>query len=599
MSPDCAHRSRSRSGSGTCRKLPFAEEWPICLPPPFQELIRELAEDTVLKKLLLVIITALCCTLAAAEEELKLPDIGSSAGGILSPEEGKQIGEQMYYQLRGQNAVLDDPLIEEYIESLGYRLVAHSERPEQEFHFFVVRSPEINAFAAPGGYVGMNAGLIATAETESEVAAVLAHEVAHITQNHLVRAYENIRNVSIPIALAMIGALIAASGSGGDAAQAAVVGGSALMQQTAINFTRNNEYEADRIGIHTLSRSGYEPTAMATFFGRMGRALRVNGEGPPEFLRTHPVTTTRISEAKNRAEAMSHDIPVRDDQIDLGASRPLVSTLPAIRIPDGATDDATSKPATDTGTEPTLARTTVTAKQPPPAGTDRSATAFLLFRERARVLGEDDPRPLLAYYRALLDVTPNAAHLQYGLGLALIRARQVPEARQWFEKLVAADPQRSTYILALAEAERLDGRPRNAEKRLGTLLAQLPGNRAVTIAYANQLLDIGGREEARRAIAALRPLLALPGGGNDANLQTSFARACEISGDDIRAGEAHAEVALLNGRFDDALGQLDRLLKRDLDYYQRARIQARIAEITPIALEQRRRERRTGTGADA
>lgn len=482
-------------------------------------------------RVLLALIIAAFCAAAGAQDPLSLPDFGSSAGGILTPDEERRLGEGMMRELRGLEYVMDDPLVAEYIETLGFRLVAHSERPELPFTFFVVRSEQINAFAAPGGYIGVNAGLITTAESESELAAVLAHEVAHVTQRHLVRRYERIRNASLPIALAMIGALIAAQGAGGgDAAQAAVVSGSALMQQQQINFTRHNEYEADRIGIHTLARASFDPDAMADFFGRMGRALRVNGDAVPEFLRTHPVTTSRISEAKTRAAALAGELP----------------------------------------------RTAGAAE-----GLD-----FDTFRERARVLAASEPRDLVAFYRADLALDPTAR--RYGLGLALVRAGQATEAVEVLRPLVTADPGNSVHVLAIAEAESVAGRRREALARLQRLAEERPGNRAVAIAYADELIASGDRERARTALDALRPLLTQNPG--DARLQLSYARAAELAGDEIRAGEAHAEVALLSGRASDAMEQLQTLLRRpDIDYYQRARIEARIAQITPWALEQRRR----------
>jgi predicted Zn-dependent protease len=487
-----------------------------------------------LKRALLAILTAATCMLASAQDEVRLPDIGSSAGTILSPDQERAIGENMLRQLRGYDAIVGDPQIQDFIDRMGYRLVALSDRPEQPFTFFVVRSPAINAFAAPGGYVGVFTGLIATAESESELAAVLAHETAHVTQKHLVRAFERIRNASLPIALAILGALIAAqAGGSGDAAQAAVVGGSALLQQQQINFTRDNEYEADRIGIHLLAESGYEPDSMAVFFGRMGRALRSNGDDYPEFLRTHPVSTTRISEAKARADAM----------------------------------------------RPALARTS------PQQAPDQAA--FLLFRERARVLGSPEPLSLVTFYRNSI-ADSDAPHLRYGLGLALAHANRASEGVPVLEALARTAPGNNTYALALAEAESLAGLRGRALGRLGSVYRAHPDNRAVATAYSDALVQTGDREPAIRASEILRPLVARDPG--NPTLQLAFARACELAGEEVRAGEAHAEVALLNGRFDDALGQLSALLRRDdVDYYQRARIEARIAEVTPYALEERRR----------
>lgn len=490
-----------------------------------------------MNRILLAIVTMAASALAGAQEDVRLPDIGSSASTLLSPDQEGRIGEQLLREMRGYNLVIDDPLLCDYLESLGYRLVAQSDRPEQPFTFFLVRADDINAFAAPGGYVGVHAGLITTAETESELAAVLAHEAVHVTQRHLVRAFENIKNASIPIMLAMLGAIIAAQSAGsGDAAQAAIVGGTALMQQKAINFTRHNEHEADRIGIGILHRAGYEPAAMATFFGRLGRAMRANGEGAPEFLRTHPVTTTRISEAKDRATSIA-------------ATRPAGAAAAS--------------------------------------GSDHER--FLLFRERTRVLGTEDPAETMAYYMRVVGASERPTPAQrYGLALAQSRSGHAREARKSLEALVEQFPGEVAFALALAEAEQLTGHRAAGIARLKQLVRERPGNHAVALAYAEQLVATGERESALAASDVLRPLLADDGG--NPLLQLTFARASELAGDEIRAGEAHAEVALLNGRFDDALGQLNNLLQRkDVDYYQRARIEARIAEITPIALEQRRR----------
>jgi len=523
------------------------------------------------KRLLLILAIAATSMLASAQDELKLPDFGSSAGGVLSPDEERRYGEGMLRELRSYDAVLDDPLIADFIEGLGWRLVAVSERPEQPFTFFVVRSTQINAFAAPGGYIGVNTGLITMTETEDELAAVLGHECAHVIQRHLVRAYESMRNVSIPIALAMLGALIAASGSSnsGDAAQAAIIGGQALMQQQMINFTRYNEYEADRIGINILAKAGYDPMAMAVTFQRMGRAGRSNGDGPPEYLRTHPVTVSRVSEAKARADNLRLDPEA--------AARGREAT--AARIAAEAQSPLKLVPSYAGMVPPS------TMRQPGEAG----LTDFLLFRERSRVFGGEEPRALVNFYSSSLDATQrDLSHYRYGLGLALTRAGRPEDATQVMARLVREQPDLIAFGLGLAEAESESGRHDLARERLASLARRHPGNKSIAIAYADELTASGSDQAAREAIELLRPQLARASW--DPLLQLSFARACELAGEEVRAGEAHAEVALLNGQFSDALAQLNDLLRRsDVDYYQRARIEARIAEITPYALEQRRR----------
>jgi predicted Zn-dependent protease len=469
----------------------------------------------------------------AGAQNVELPDIGSSAGTIMSPDEERRYGARMLYEMRRVDLVLEDALVADYVHALGFRLVALSERPEQEFTFFVVRQDDINAFAAPGGFVGLNVGLMHTAENESEVAAVLAHEVAHVTQRHLVRAYESMQKATLPIALAMLGAVLASRNSSGDGAEAAVIGGMGLIQQQAINFTRHNEYEADRVGIFTLAKAGFDPEAMAGFFSRMGRATRSNSSAEvPEFLRTHPVTTSRITEAKNRVEAIKRDPP------------PVVE------------------------------------------GSAANEARFRLMRERAHVLTAAEPVKLVDTYRGELrhaDAT-RAPSLRYGMALALLRSGQAKAAIVELERLLADAPGEVAFLLPLAEAQRLSGDAEGGLARLKALADLKPDHRAVQLAYAEALNAAGTRSSGEQAMAVTRPLLVRH--GNDPSTQAIFARACELAGEETRALEAHAEVALYTGRPYDAMEQLKRLLERPgVDYYLRARVEARIEELKPYMAE--------------
>lgn len=486
-----------------------------------------------------IIAFALCLPFAQAQN-VELPDIGSSAGSVLSPEEESRYGARMLYELRRVDMVLEDALLDDYIHALGYRLVALSERPEQEFTFFVVRSDEINAFAAPGGYVGINVGLMHTAESESEVAAVLAHEVAHVTQRHLVRAYESMQKATLPIALAMLGAILASRNASGDGAEAAVIGGMGLLQQQAINFTRHNEYEADRVGIFTLAKAGFDPEAMAVFFARMGRATRSNSSVEvPEFLRTHPVTAARITEAKNRVEAIRRNPPA---------------------VGESAANEA----------------------------------RFRLMRERAHVLTSTEPAKLADTYRRELRNADavNAASLRYGLALSLLRAGQARAALAELDVLLKEAPHDLAFRIPRAEARRLSGDAAAALADLESLAQNAPDHRAVQLAYADALNATGDRANGRKAMSVMRPILAKY--GTDPTAQAAFARACELAGEEARALEAHAEVALYTGRPYDAMEQLKRLLERPgVDYYQRARVEARVDELKPYMAElERQRVRR-------
>jgi predicted Zn-dependent protease len=255
------------------------------------------------RSLLAMALAALSLASVAQTDRIELPDMGNSADNFLSDGEEAEYARAILMQMRAYEMLVADPLIADYFSDMGFRLVAHSDRPDKSFIFVVLDEPRVNAFAAPGGVIALHSGLILAAEDEHEVAGVLAHEIAHVTQLHLYRTLQNTQRMTIPIALGML-AVILAGGGGGEAIAGALAGAQAMQMQAYINFTRANEAEADRIGITTLSLAGYDPGGMADFFERINRINRVGGEGPPEFLRTHPVTVNRIAEAKDRAAGM-------------------------------------------------------------------------------------------------------------------------------------------------------------------------------------------------------------------------------------------------------------------------------------------------------
>src|SRR5690348_3007233 len=363
---------------------------------------------------------ALALPAAAQQQDVNLPNLGSSAAGLISPQEETAYGESMLRELRSMNQVLDDPQVDAYLHSLGYRLVAASADPGQHYTFTVLRNPEINAFAAPGGYIFVNSGLIATTASESELAAVIAHELAHISQHHLERAFEDAKKKAPLYALATLGMLIVAGGSSQSASPGILTAGMGLMQQEQIDFTRKDEAEADRVGIGTLAKAGFNPDAMADFFNRMARTLRpgggdggdYSGDAPP-FLQTHPVTSERIAEAKARAhviEEQSRNAP----QLASIAPADNLSLLPFVKNPAALLNN-------------------------PQAEDDGE---YALIRERVRVLSAQDRDDIVTYYARNIArggdfVTP--AH-RYGYALALQRAGNAQKAVDILAKLLAANP---------------------------------------------------------------------------------------------------------------------------------------------------------------
>ena len=251
---------------------------------------------------ILLILLALAATLAPRAMAQSLPDLGDGAGGILPPLVERKIGESIIRDIRQRDpAYLDDPEIADYLNELGARLSAAVPGGRQDFEFIVIRDSSINAFALPGGFIGAHTGLVLASESESEVASVLAHEMAHVTQRHIARMLGAQQQVQLPVMIAMAAALLLGR-SRPDLAQAAAMAAQGAVVQTQLGYSRDYEREADRIGFQTLSGAGFDGHAMASFFERLQRYTRIIDDGTvPGYLRTHPVTTERIADAQARA----------------------------------------------------------------------------------------------------------------------------------------------------------------------------------------------------------------------------------------------------------------------------------------------------------
>jgi len=503
--------------------------------------------------------------------KVRLPDLGSSADALVSPQEAQDYGAAMLRQMRALHMVVDDPLLDDFINNLGYRLVAACAKPRDHFAFFIAKDPEINAFSAPGGYIGINSGLIEITRNENELAAVMAHEIGHMTQNHLVRAFEASKKDSPLLALVLLGA-IAAGASGrnsGDAGMAVLTGGQGLLEQKQINFTRKDEAEADRAGIRTLANAGFDPNAMASFFQRMEDVLSTGsgGDDVPALLQDHPVTSARISDAKSRARQLiaQQRLHPSGNALDKAQWEKLTAPIPYVRDPTALLAGRRDADSADT---------------------------FLLMRERVRVLA-GDAQQLSTYYASNLakrrgfDTPSN----RYGYALALTRSGNGAKAVAELQPLLATQPDNPILRLAMAGARLQAGQREQALAIYDKLNRESPRNRAIALAYATALTEGGSRAQATQAADLLRPLLDET---DEPGVYTAYARASDKAGDSERAGEAFADASYLSGRPFDAMEQLKRLLKRpDLDYYARARIQARLADLTPLVMELRKRKVQT------
>ncbi|MEC4750318.1 M48 family metalloprotease [Methylomicrobium sp. Wu6] len=375
--------------------------------------------------------------------KIELPDMGDSSGTLITPEEEQQLGSAFFRSLNSQITINQDPEVQQYIQSVGQKLVTVSDLPGYPFHFFVVLENDINAFAGPGGYVGVNSGLILTTEAESELASVMAHEIAHVTQRHLYRAAEAAGRLSIPTAAAMLAAILLGTQSPqlGQAALVAIQAGSIQFQ---IDFTRENEEEADRVGMHILSESQFDPRSMPTFFERLQQSTRYYGQNIPEFLRTHPVTASRISDSRGRADQ-----------------------YPYKQYPD--------------------------------------SLGYQLIRAKLRVLAGADPSETRKYFEARLNqgTSEQRTVSTYGLGLTALAQQKFAEAEHIFQKLVANFPDQTQYCAALARTALEQNQFARALALYENLSSRFPENEAIKFEYITSLLKTGQAEKARQALFSL------------------------------------------------------------------------------------------------
>ena len=365
----------------------------------------------------------------AGHAQVKLPDIGSPADSMLSKSEEAKIGRAIMANIRQQGAIVDDPEINEYINDIGRRLSAHANNGDYTFTFFVVDDPRINAFALPGGFIGVHSGLLQATRNEDELAGVLAHEIAHVTQRHIARAVHANSRQSILTMAMMLGAILAGvGGAGPDAIQGAIAVAQGTAAQQQINFTRHNEYEADRVGMAALVDAGFDPHGMASFF----EVLSMQG-GPsqarfPEFLRTHPVTSTRIAEAKSRAREYDH-VPTLD------------------------------------------------------------STSYGIAKARLKVEEQSTVEAAVFYFEQT-DYADQTPAQKYGRALAYLRAGRNADANRILEELVDNDQDVIAYHIALAESQlAMDDKARSLET-FERAFELFPRNVPLVIHYAEALLQM-------------------------------------------------------------------------------------------------------------
>ena len=354
----------------------------------------------------------LACLFAAHTGASDLPSLGDASSSIVSPQQEHQLGRAWLGLLRGQVSQLDDPQLKDFVESSVYRLSETSQLQDRRLEFVLLNSPQLNAFAAPGGIVGVNGGLFLYAQTEAEYASVMAHELAHLSQRHFARGVEAQQRMQLPMMAAMLAGIVAAAAGAGDAGMAAIMSTQAAAIQEQRRFSRQNEQEADRIGLVNLEKAGYDPRAMPLMFERLMRQYRYDAR-PPEFLLTHPVSESRIADTRNRAEQY-------------------------------------------------------------PATGRADSLRYQLMRARVQLTYEETPGVAAKRFRAMLDENPGLDAARYGLVLAQIEldmaANRLDAAERRLERMFTHYP--SNYPLQQARVDLLLKQQRiaDAERALDNLL---------------------------------------------------------------------------------------------------------------------------------
>ncbi|MFO1371177.1 MAG: M48 family metalloprotease [Candidatus Competibacteraceae bacterium] len=454
-------------------------------------------------------------------QSIILPDIGDPSQVDFGPDDDQRYGLEVMRLLRERNMVLDDVQLSEYINSIGQSVAMYADQNGVPFTYFVVRDPSVNAFALPHNFIGINTGLLLYTEREDELAGVIAHETAHVSQRHIARAIADMKRLALPMAAAMLAsaALAAASKQGG---QAAMVGTMAAGAQHQISFTRSNEQEADRFGMQLMAKAGFDPKGMSDFFTKLER-LASSTNQTPEMLLTHPRPENRAADVQNRTD------------------------LPSIR------------------------RTT-----------PRDRKAYELAKARALVLTADDTHSLLRQLEIALAKGGYASETtqRYAYALALKQAGRYDEAQQQLDRLLKSDSDRLAFRIEAAEIALAKGDRAKAWRLFEEARQLYPDDFALAMHYGRALSTQG---DSRLAMRLLQPHLRRH--PNSPQLYATFAQAAQRSGDTAATYATMAEYYYLSGELLPAIEQLELGLRNPgLSPYQEAQLRARLKQFKEEAL---------------
>lgn len=444
-----------------------------------------------------------------------LPDLGEAAQNEFSPAMERRIGESVMQEIRRDPAWLDDPEINSYLNRIGNRLAAQSTESRQEFEFFALRDSTLNAFAMPGGYIGVHSGLILAAASESELASVLAHEISHVTQRHLARLVSKSGQGQVTSLLALAVAILAAR-SNPDLAMGAAMAGQGAAIQNQLNYSRDFEREADRVGLGLLERSGYDIRGMSGFFERLQKFGRLYENNAPGYLRTHPLTTERLADMGNR-----------------------IQSRPYKQVPDSL--------------EFQLVRAKLRAQE----GTPRDAVTEFETRLKDRSFAGSE------------------AAVRYGLAQARLRDGNPAAADRELGELRRLKAQ-SPMIETLAAQLRLkQGDAAAAVKILRDAQPRYPQERAIAYGLVDALLEARQPQQAIKVTED--ELLNYP---SDAKMHALQAKTWSMLGKRLQQHRALGESYALQGQMAAAVEQMELAQKAgDGNFYEQSQVDSRLREL--------------------
>lgn len=390
------------------------------------------------------LVISLLLTSVTPLQAQSLPDLGDASSAIITPEQEYRLGRAWLRSLRSQVSLLEDPLVQDYVDHLVYRLASYSDLQEPDLAIVIVNSQDINAFAVPGGVIGLNAGLFLHAQTEDEVAAVVSHELAHVSQRHFTRRYADSKRVNRAMLAGILTSLAIAIAGDAEAGMAGMMASQAGAIQAQLAYSRHHEREADRVGMQTLVSAGMDPFAMPTFFERLLRSQQFSGK-PPEFILTHPITESRIADSKSRAHSMAR----------------------------------------------------------PPL---RQSPEFFLIKYRLQALYIRDSKEALSTFQK--QYHQGSSYMQqavgFGLAMAAIRAKDYSLADNTLARLQQQNPDQIWFTLALAESMEQQKRYEEAIQLSKKVLTMSPGHYGASIILARNLVAKNELDEARALLERLQ-----------------------------------------------------------------------------------------------